>query len=101
MLRGDLAAIPGKQATILRVELPGGWIGERHYHTGDVFVYVLEGEFAVEVDGESRKTFGPGDVYHETVGKVMQAHNTRTTQTTGLILFQIGNKDEPLIIKAE
>lgn len=101
VLRDDLVVIPGKEVNILRVEFPAGWIGERHYHTGDVFVHVLEGEFVVDVDGEGRKAFGPGQVYHEAVNKVMQARNPSTTQRTKVILFQVGDKGEPLMIKAK
>lgn len=101
VLRDDLIVIPGKEVNILRVEFPAGWIGERHYHTGDVFVYVLEGEFVVDVGGEGREAFGPGQVYHEAVNKVMQARNPSTTQRTKVILFQVGDKGEPLMIKAK
>ena len=101
VLRDDLVAIPGKEAHILRVEFPAGWIGGRHYHTGDVFLYVVEGEFVVDVDGEGRKTFGPGEVYHEAVNKVMQARNPSTTVKTKAIVFQVGDKGEPLMIMAK
>jgi quercetin dioxygenase-like cupin family protein len=101
VLRDDLVVIPGKEVNILRVEFPAGLIGERHYHTGDVFVHVLEGEFVVDVDGKGRKAFGPGQVYHEAVNKVMQARNPSTTQRTKVILFQVGDKGEPLMIKAK
>ncbi len=101
VLRDDLVVIPGKEAHILRVEFPAGWIGGRHYHTGDVFLYVVEGEFVVDVDGEGRKTFGPGEVYHEAVNKVMQARNPSTTVKTKAIVFQVGDKGEPLMIMAK
>lgn len=101
VLRSDLVAISGKEAHILRVELPAGWIGGRHYHTGDVFVYVVDGEFVVDVDEEGRKTFGSGEVYHEAVNKVMQARNPSTTVRTKLILFQVSDKGEPLMIMAK
>ena len=54
-LTDDLAAFPGREATVMKAEFPPGWVGGRHYHTGDVFVYVLEGSFVVDVDG-----VGPG-----------------------------------------
>lgn len=101
LLRDDLAAIPGKEAQVMFAELPKGWVGGRHYHTGDVFVYVLEGQFSVDVDGEGRHVFGPGQVYHEAVDKVMLARNPSTTAGTKLIVFQVGAKGEPLMIKAD
>lgn len=101
VLQDDLAVIKGKEANIIAVEFPPGWVGERHYHTGDVFVYVQEGRFIVDVEGEERKSFGPGEVYHEAVNKVMQARNGSQTKPTKVILFQVGDKGEPLMIKAE
>jgi Uncharacterized conserved protein, contains double-stranded beta-helix domain len=101
VLRDELAAIEGKEVTVLRVELRPGWIGERHYHTGDVLVYVLEGKFIVDVDGEGHKVFGVGEVYHEAVNTVMQARNASTTERTTIVIFQVGNKGEPLMIKAD
>jgi hypothetical protein len=47
LLRDDLVAVAGKEASIQALELAAGWVGDWHYHTGDVFVYVQEGEFVV------------------------------------------------------
>lgn len=100
ILRDELAAIEG-EVTVLRVEVRPGWIGERHYHTGDVLVYVLEGKFIVDIDGEGRKVFGPGQVYHEAVNTVMQARNGSATERATIVIFQVGDKGEPLMIKAD
>ena len=43
VLTSDLVSVPGKEGTVLRIELPAGWVGGWHYHTGDVFVYVSIG----------------------------------------------------------
>jgi quercetin dioxygenase-like cupin family protein len=100
VLRSDLASVPGKEGTVLRLELPAGWTGDWHYHTGDVFVYVVEGQFVVDVEKEPRKQFGPGQVYHEAVNTSMQARNPSATERTRLILFQVGGKGEPLMFRA-
>ena len=101
ILREELASIDGKEGTVFSGRLKPGSVGGRHYHTGDVFVYVAKGSFTVDVDGEERKTFGPGEVYHEAVNKVMQARNLSTTDSTDVIIFQVGDKGEPLMIKAQ
>jgi quercetin dioxygenase-like cupin family protein len=62
VLKSDLVSVPDKEGTVLRVELPRAWIGDWHYHTGDAFVYVISGQFVVDVEGEGRKQFGPGHV---------------------------------------
>ena len=101
VLQSELVSVPGKEGTVLRVELPPGWIGDWHYHTGDVFVYVLSGEFEVDVEGQGRKRFGPGQVYHEAVNTTMQARNPNATQRAELVLFQVGVKGEPLMFRAK
>lgn len=101
LLQAELQAFPGKEVQVLEYELAPGWVGGRHYHTGDVFVYIREGEFVVDVDGQGRKTFGPGQVYHEPVNVKMTARNGATNKPTRILLFQVGNKAEPLMIKAD
>jgi quercetin dioxygenase-like cupin family protein len=101
VLQSALVSVPGKEGTVLRVELPAGWIGDWHYHTGDVFVYVVSGEFVVDVDRQGRQRFGPGEVYHEAVKTTMQARNPSATKRTELILFQVGAKGEPLMFPAQ
>ena len=101
VLKSDLVSAPGKEGTVLKVELPAKWVGDWHYHTGDVFVYVISGEFVVDVDGQGRKSFGPGQVYHEAVNTRMQARNPSATQRTSLIVFQVGGKGEPLMLTAK
>jgi quercetin dioxygenase-like cupin family protein len=101
VLKSDLVSVPGKEGTVLKVELPAKWVGDWHYHAGDVFVYVISGEFVVDVDGQGRQSFGPGQVYHEAVNTRMQARNPSATQPTALILFQVGGKGEPLMLIAK
>ncbi len=100
VLQDSLFAIEGKEVNIQMTEFPPGWVGGRHYHTGDVFVYVLEGTFVVDVEGEERQTFGPGQVYHEALNRVMQARNLSTAEPTKILVFQVGDKGELLMIKA-
>lgn len=101
LTKSELVSVPGKEVQILLAELPPGWIGGRHHHTGDVFVYVVDGEFLVNVEGEGLLRFGPGEVYHEAVNVSMKARNGSTAEATNLILFQVGDKGAPLMIKDE
>jgi quercetin dioxygenase-like cupin family protein len=101
VIKSDLVSVPGKEGTVLRLELPAGWVGGWHYHTGDVFVYVISGEFVVDVEGQDRKRFRAGDVYQEAVNTTMQARNPSSTERTTLIAFQVGGKGEPLTLVAK
>lgn len=97
LMSEDLFAIPGKQGHVLHLTLPPGWVGLRHTHTGDVFVYVLSGEFGVDVEGK-RLSFSAGEVYHEAVNTVMQARNLYAGKPTEILLFQVGDKGKPLTV---
>ncbi len=97
LMSEDLFAIPGKQGHVLHLKLPPGWIGARHHHTGDVFVYVLSGEFGVDIEGK-RMTFTAGKVYHEAVNTIMQARNMYADKPTEVLLFQVGDKGKPLTV---
>jgi len=101
LLTNELQAFPGMEVQVVEYEFAPGWVGGRHYHTGDVFVYVQEGELVVDLDGEGRKIFGPGQVYHEAVDVKMTAHNGKADKPTKILLFQVGKKSEPLMIKAD
>ncbi len=98
LLQDPLYALPGKQAHLLRIEYPPGWVGQRHYHTGDVFLYVLSGGFTVDVDGAKRTTIRAGESYHEALNKVMQARNASTTEATTILLFQVGDEGERMTV---
>ena len=98
LLQDPLYAIPGKQAHLLRIVYPPGWVGERHYHTGDVFLYVLEGGFTIDTDGAARTTLHAGESYHEALDKVMQARNASTTEPTTILLFQVGKQGERMTV---
>lgn len=101
LIRDELAAFPGQEVHIYHSFFPAGWVGKWHYHTGDVFVHVVEGEFVVDLEEGERLTFGPGEVYHEAVDTVMQARNPSTTTETEAYIFQVGDLGEPLMMLAE
>lgn len=100
LMSGPLAAFEGMEANIVRIELPPGYQGGRHYHTGDVFVYVEAGRFTVETDGRSR-TFTAGEVYHETPNVPMVARNGSSSEGATVVVFQVGEIGDPIMMKAE
>jgi hypothetical protein len=53
------------------------------------------------VEGQGRKQFRAGEVYHEAVNRTMQARNPSASARTTLIAFQVGAKGEPLMLVAK
>ena len=101
VLQEDMFSIPGKEAAIQRAVYPAGWTGQRHYHTGDIFVYVLEGQFIVDLDNGKRIVIDDGEVYHEAVNQVMRARNGSADREVTVLLFQVGDKGKPRVILAD
>lgn len=101
LFSGPLHGVEGHEITIEQFTFPPGWVGGKHYHTGPVFVYVLDGEFSVTEQGRQDQTFKAGALYREPIGMLMQARNVSTARPLKVLLIQVGRKGEPLMIKAE
>jgi quercetin dioxygenase-like cupin family protein len=101
LVEKPLHGVDGKQVTILHGSFPAGWVGGKHYHTGPVYVYVLEGSFTVEEQGKPRQTFTAGQLYEEPIGTPMQARNIGTSEQLRILLFQVHAPGEPLAYRVE
>ncbi len=100
LVQKALMGMEGKDVLIRHFELPSGFVGGRHFHSGPVFVYILEGEFTVDTEA-GRQTFKAGEVYEEPIGRVMQARNLSTANPLKFVVFQVGDKGKPMMIKAK
>ena len=102
LLESPLAGVEGKTVHIVHFSAPAGFVGGKHSHPGPVFVYILEGQLTVEVEGMEPVTLGPGDLYAEPVGsKTMQPFNKSSTHGVKILVFQVGDEGKPLMVKAE
>jgi len=96
---GSLDGLPNKRTIIKTFTFEPGYRNAWHYHPAHVFVYVVEGELTVDIPGEPRKTLRAGELYQEKVGQVMSGGNA-STRPTKIVVFQIGDADKPMMIKA-
>jgi len=101
LLKASIPGVEGKQITIIEATVPPGWVGGRHYHTGPVYVYVLEGAFTVDEQGKARQTFRPGELYSEPLHTPMQAFNLSASERARVLLVQIHGPDEPLMYRVD
>ncbi len=95
-----LASGEGLEANVIRFSFPPGYEGARHYHTGDLFVYVQSGTLTVET-AAGKQSFKSGELYYETPNAPMLARNISTSEATVLVVFQVGKKGEPIMIKTD
>jgi quercetin dioxygenase-like cupin family protein len=80
--------------------IPAKYVGGKHMHPGPVFVYVLEGEFTVELDSGT-KTYKAGDLYAEAINTAMVGRNLSATDDLELLVFQVGDIGKPMMIKVK
>lgn len=98
LLNTPLLGVEGKEVNILHIDVSPGFVTPKHYHPGQLFIYVVEGAVTIEVDGSAPIKLGPGDVLEEPPGKAMVGKNLSSTHGAKLVVFQIGDKGAPLTV---
>ncbi|WP_162917672.1 cupin domain-containing protein [Dongia deserti] len=101
LVNEPLHGVEAQVVTIHRLTVPPGWVGGKHYHSGPVYVYVLEGSFTIDEQGKERRTLKAGEVYKEPIGTTMRARNLNTSEPLKLLVFQVTPEGEPRMVKAE
>ena len=100
LFQGTLTDVDTKTVIVKHFTLPAGFVGGKHFHPGNVYVYVLEGELSVETEG-GIQTIAAGELYPEVPGMVMVGMNVSSSVATKLLVFQVGETGKPMMIKAE
>ena len=95
-----LHGVEGKQVVVKEFLVPPGFETERHSHTGPVFVYVVEGEIAVETE-EGTETISAGSLYPEPIDVVMVGRNLSAEAPARIVMFQINDAGDGMMEKAE
>ncbi|MFT4651210.1 MAG: quercetin dioxygenase-like cupin family protein [Polaribacter sp.] len=98
--KAPLAGAEGKEMTVVHFAFPPGFVSAKHIHPGPVFVYVLEGEFTVDVDGVTQ-TIKAGELYPEKLNAAMVAKNLSSTDNLEVLVFQVGTIGKPMMLKAD
>ena len=91
----DLAGIEGKEAVVLTVEAGPGFVGGKHYHPGQEFIYVLEGAVIVEVEGNAPVTIKAGETFHIPAKAVHRGKNPSPTAPFKILTFGVFEKGQP------
>jgi quercetin dioxygenase-like cupin family protein len=97
---GALNGVDGKTVVIKHFTLPAGFVGGKHFHPADVFVYVLEGKLTIETE-KGVQTISAGELYPEVPGMVMVGKNLSADNPTKIVVFQVGDTGKPMMIKAK
>lgn len=101
LMKKDLEADPKKEVTVFIAEYKPGAKSGKHYHPGQEFIYVLEGEGVMEEVGKAPVPMKPGVLlYFQSDPKnpayVHEATNLSKTAGMKLVVTLITEKGQPL-----
>jgi quercetin dioxygenase-like cupin family protein len=93
----EMVGVPGKQLLMLTVEYPPGGASLPHRHDAQVFVYVLEGELTMQVEGSPTVTLHPGQTFYEKPDDVhLVSANASMTAPAKILVFILKDKNAPV-----
>lgn len=90
-----VSGVPGKQTTMVSILWPPGSTTGRHYHDGDEYALVTEGEITLLVDGKAPRTIHAGEAYHNSAGLVHETKNAGSVPAYSIAVFVL-DKGKPL-----
>jgi quercetin dioxygenase-like cupin family protein len=96
LMTKELAAAAGKEVLMSTVTYPPGGASPPHRHDAQVFVYVLEGELIMQVQGGPKVTLKPGETFYESPSDVHAVSaNASETAPAKFLVFIIKDKGTP------
>jgi len=96
LMQRDLASSQTQEALMLTVAYRPGGASLPHRHDAQVFVYVLEGEMTMQVDGQPAVTLRPGQTFYEGPGDIHRVSaNASKTAPAKILVFMIKDKNKP------
>lgn len=99
LMQEDLS-VAGREVVQVRVEFPPGLVAANHSHPGEELVYVVEGLFEYQLEGEPAVTLKAGDVLFIPAGKNHLVKNVGSGNATELATY-IVEKGKPLVVLAK
>ncbi len=98
LLKQDLA-IPGYETMLVEATLNAGVREGKHFHSGSLVIYILEGELTFELGGQPPKVVKAGDSLFIAPGQVHEGINKSSAPAKVLATF-ITEKGKPLTTPA-
>ncbi len=102
VIHKELDGLSNKEGVMLIVEYGPGMSSKKHRHDAHAFVYVLEGEIAMQVAGGDLVKLGAGDTFYESPNDVhLISKNVSNTETAKFLVFSLKEKNSPVVIPVE
>jgi len=99
LLEKNVSEYAGKDmvVTVRELTLQPGAVGSKHRHPGPVFVYVLEGDVEVEIEGAPPKVYHPGEIFSEVPRQLhLSTRNAGDGRPARILSLILSRKGEPL-----
>ena len=97
LMTRELVGSAGKEVLMVTVEYLKGGASLPHRHNAQVFVYVLEGKFRMQVEGSAAVTLGPGETFYEGPEDIHTiSANASRTKSARMLVFIIKDKGVPV-----
>lgn len=102
LMTEELATADGQEGVLLTVEYPPGGSSAPHRHHAYAFVYVLEGQVVMQVEGGDEVTIGPGETFLETPEDVHTvSRNASDTEPARFVVFLVKRQNAPITVPAD
>jgi quercetin dioxygenase-like cupin family protein len=101
LLEGSVADRPSDEIAVREILFAPGWQAPKHFHNSDLYIYVIEGEFEVTMEGGDRIVYRAGDALTMVAEAAMDARNPSGTEPLKLAVFQVGNPHAPFVVPVE
>jgi quercetin dioxygenase-like cupin family protein len=99
LLTLELPAIEASEAMMLTVSYGPGEFSMPHRHDAHTFVYVLEGQLEMQVEGGALQHLGPGDTFYENPDDVhLVSRNTSDTDNAIFLVVFIKKPGAPVSV---
>ena len=97
LFQTDLPDIEGREEVALEVTLPPGSDSPPHRHNAHTFVYVLEGNVEMQVEGGELQRLGPGGTFYENPDDIHTvSRNVSNTESAKILVVFIKKKGAPI-----
>ena len=96
LMTRNLIGVPGKEALMITVTYLAGGASLPHRHDAQVFVYVLEGELTMQLQGRAPVRLQPGQTFYEGPSDIHQVSaNASQTTRAKILVFMVKDRDKP------
>jgi len=100
LLRENVAGMPKGETQEVRVMSATFKPGDKtvfHTHRSPVTVYVLEGQFTLELEGRAPQVISAGQAYVEPPHVKMTGYNKSTSQPLRVVIFYVSDPNTPFL----